>query len=148
MTIPFEDASSTALTFAVRDMQESDLREVVALDAAGGGALRGSMFAEAVRSSRAGERAALVALREGAVIGFIVGHLTPTARAAEPEATIEVIAVDPRYRGWQVGMALMRALRERLGTEGFGMAPSELSCTSLDLEALMDARDDYVGVPL
>jgi predicted N-acetyltransferase YhbS len=143
----------------VRAMKPDDLRALIAIDRRIVGRDRSGYFqrklAEALEESDV--RVSLVAELDGHPIGFIMARVDlGEFGRVEPTAIIDTIGVDPDYRNFGVGRALLsqlivnlRTLRvERVRTEvdwrdhdlmayleRFDFAPSQQVCLDLDLAA-------------
>ena len=143
----------------VRAMKADDLRALISIDRRIIGRDRSGYFerklAEALQESDV--RVSLVAELDGHPIGFIMARVDlGEFGRVEPTAIIDTIGVDPDYRNFGVGRALLsqlivnlRTLRvERVRTEvdwrdhdlmafleRFDFSPSQQVCLDLDLTA-------------
>lgn len=121
---------------SVRLMREDDLPAVVAIDAMATGRRRPRYFELMLQRAvkLAGLQISLVAELEGVVVGYLIGSLSyGEFGVVEPEAFLDAIGVDPRYRGRHVGKALMRQLRQNLGALRIRTLRTEIAWDEFEL---------------
>jgi ribosomal protein S18 acetylase RimI-like enzyme len=96
-------------TTLVRAAEHTDLEAVVRIDEALGGRTRRAYWRRRLELSLLRPPwMSLVAERDGRVVGFLYGWVGESEFGiAEPVAWIDLIGVDPAYRGRGVGQALV-----------------------------------------
>jgi ribosomal protein S18 acetylase RimI-like enzyme len=122
----------------VRAMRREDLDAIVAIDAAASGRRRPRYFELMLQRSvqMAGLQISLVAETEGVPAGFLIGSLYyGEYGVTEPSASIDAIAVAPRFRGRHIGKALLRQLRLNLGALHIAWLRTEVSWDDFELLA-------------
>lgn len=130
----------------VRALREADLNAVVTLDSLVGGRRRPRYFELMVDRAlkQTSVQISLVAEIEGEVAGFLMGSLYyGEFGIAEPTASIEAIAVHPRFQRRHVGRALMRQLRQNLGALHIASVRTEVDWNDFDLLAFLQ-REGFV----
>ena len=81
----------------------------------------------------------LVAIREdGTVVGFVMGVLFIGEYGISNEATLDTIGVDPDYRDWGIGRALISQLLVNLMTLRVEQIRTEIDWRDRDLLAFLD----------
>ncbi|MBX3268803.1 MAG: GNAT family N-acetyltransferase [Sandaracinaceae bacterium] len=101
----------------VRTLATQDLDAIVRIDRESMGRSRREYYEAKVRRALDDARLAtsLVALIDGHVVGFVLTQLNyGEFGRVEPSAVIDSIGVDPRFRGRNVGEAMMRQLEMNL----------------------------------
>jgi [ribosomal protein S18]-alanine N-acetyltransferase len=83
-----------------------------------------SAYEAAIDPSSAPPRIALVAERDGVIVGFSVASLIP------PEAELEIIAVSPGHQRQKAGSALLATLREELESRGVSVIVLEVRASN------------------
>jgi len=127
----------------VRTLRECDLAAVVALDAIVSGRRRPRYFELMLERAlkQTSLQISLVAELEGEVAGFLLGSLYyGEFGIAEPTASIESIAVHPRFQRRHVGRALMRQLRQNLGALRITSVRTEVDWDDFDLLAFLQGE--------
>jgi ribosomal protein S18 acetylase RimI-like enzyme len=125
----------------VRTMVESDLRALITIDRRITGRDRSAYFerklAEALHESDV--RVSLVAERDGAVVGFVMARVDfGEFGRVDPTAVMDTIGVDPDYRDFGVGRALMSQLLINLMTLRVEHIRTEIDWRDRDLLAFLD----------
>ena len=125
----------------VRTMVESDLRALITIDRRITGRDRSAYFerklAEALHESDV--RVSLVAERDGAVVGFVMARVDfGEFGRVDPTAVMDTIGVDPDYRDFGVGRALMSQLLINLMTLRVEHIRTEIDWRERDLLAFLD----------
>ena len=127
----------------VRNLRESDLEAVVALDGVVSGRRRPRYFELMLERAlkQSSLQISLVAELEDTVAGFLLGSLYyGEFGIAEPTASIEAIAVHPRFQRRHVGRALMRQLRQNLGALHIASVRTEVDWDDFDLLAFLQGE--------
>lgn len=122
----------------VRTMREEDLEAVVSIDAAATGRRRPRYFELMLQRAlkQTGLQISLVAEIGGNVAGFLIGSLYyGEYGVTEPSASLDAVAVHPRFRRRRVGRALMRQLRLNLGALRITVLRTEVDWDNFDLAA-------------
>ena len=138
METPLEPGMLETDAVRVRNLQESDLESVVAIDASSTGRRRPDYFS--LMLQRALEKSnlhmSLIAELDERVVGFLIGSVYyGEFGVAEPAATIDAIGVDREYRGRHVGKALVRQLRLNLSALRIVTLRTEVSWDDFELLA-------------
>ncbi len=125
----------------VRTMLENDLGAIVAIDRRITGRDRSTYFegklAEALHESDV--RVSLIAERDGGPVGFIMARVDfGEFGRVEPTAVLDTIGVDPDYRDFGVGRALLSQLLINLTTLRVELVRTELDWRQRDLLAFLD----------
>ena len=125
----------------VRTMVEGDLRALITIDRRITGRDRSAYFerklAEALHESDV--RVSLVAERDGAVVGFVMARVDfGEFGRVDPTAVMDTIGVDPDYRDFGVGRALMSQLLINLMTLRVEHIRTEIDWRDRDLLAFLD----------
>lgn len=128
----------------VRAMKANDLRALIAIDRRIVGRDRCAYFerkvAEALQESDL--RVSLVAELDGHPIGFIMARVDfGEFGRVEPTAIIDTIGVDPDYRNFGVGRALLSQLIVNLRTLRVERARTEVDWRDHDLMAYLERFD-------
>lgn len=134
------DPAAILETLTVRLMQQSDLADVVSIDAAASGRRRPRYFELLLQRalSQPALQVSLVADHEGRVIGFLVASLYYGEYGlVEPSASIDAVGVLRALHGRGVGHALMRQLLLNLGALRIETVRTEVSWDDLDLLAFL-----------
>ena len=103
-------ATSTAVT--IRPLDETDLGELVAIDEAITGTYRPKVWDDRVAYyMRRDPEGCFVATVEGKIVGFMLGEVRSGEFGLEaPTGWIEVLGVDPAFRGRAVGRRLAETM--------------------------------------
>lgn|SRR5262245_31012381 len=125
----------------VRTMLEGDLHALIAIDRRITGRDRCAYFerklAEALHDSDV--RVSLVAERDGGVVGFIMARVDlGEFGRVEPTAVMDTIGVDPDYRDFGIGRALLSQLLINLMTLRVENIRTEIDWRERDLLAFLD----------
>ena len=125
----------------VRTMLESDLHAIVAIDSRITGRDRSAYFesrvAEALHQSDV--RVSLIAEHDGGPVGFIMARVDfGEFGRLEQTAVLDTIGVDPDYRGFGIGRALLSQLMINLMTLRVESVRTELGWRERDLLAFLD----------
>jgi len=125
----------------VRSMNEGDLRALVAIDRRITGRDRTPYFerklAEALHESDV--RVSLVAEQDAMPVGFIMARVDLGGFGRfEPVAVLDTIGVDPDYRSYGIGRALLSQLLVNLATLRVETVRTELDWRQRDLLAFLD----------
>jgi GNAT superfamily N-acetyltransferase len=128
----------------VRAMKAGDMRVLIAIDRRITGRERAGYFerklAEALQESDV--RVSLVAELDGHPIGFIMARVDLGEYGrVEPTAIIDTIGVDPDYRNFGVGRALLSQLIVNLRTLRVDRVRTELDWRDRDLMAFLERFD-------
>ncbi|MDP1646740.1 MAG: GNAT family N-acetyltransferase [Rubrivivax sp.] len=105
----------------VRPVRQSDLPEVIALDATVTGLHKADYWQRVYRRygiGGQGLRHFLVAVHGGGVVGFMIGEVRDWEFGSPPCGWVFAIDVDPRARQQGVGTRLLAAMRERFERVG------------------------------
>ena len=143
----------------VRRLRKDDLEPVIALDARIVGRRRDEYFGVKLDMAlkETGVEVSLAGELDGMFVGFLIARVFyGEFGLTEPVAVLEVLGVDPDFRGRGVGRAMVRQLRTNLLGLGVkmlhtevswddpqmmsffqheGFAPAPRICLNLDLEA-------------
>lgn len=125
----------------VRTMSEGDLAALVAIDRRITGRNRSAYLqrklAEALHESDV--RVSLIAERDGGPVGFIMSRVDfGEFGRVEPTAILDTIGVDPEYKGFGIGRALVSQLLLNLMTLRVEQIRTELDWRDRDLLAFLD----------
>ena len=125
----------------VRSMNQGDLRALITIDRRITGRDRSSYFerklAEALHESDV--RVSLVAEQDGVPVGFIMARVDLGGFGRlEPVAVLDTIGVDPDYRSYGVGRALLSQLLVNLATLRVEIVRTELDWRDRELLAFLD----------
>ncbi|MEO8503375.1 MAG: GNAT family N-acetyltransferase [Acidobacteriota bacterium] len=112
--------TSTPSTLRIRPLDETDLGEIVTIDETISGKYRPKVWEDRVLYYlRRDPDGCFVAELEGKVIGFMLGEVrSGEFGLEEPTGWIEVIGVDPKFRGHAAGRRLADALLEHFRSRG------------------------------
>ena len=113
----------------VRRLRPEDFERVVHLDARSVGRRREEYFRIKLELAiqQTGVEVSLAAELEGLFVGFLIARVYyGEFGSLEPAAVLEVLAVDPDFRGRGVGRALVRQLRTNLLALGVGTIQTEV----------------------
>jgi len=124
----------------VRAMRESDIEDVVRIDAASTGRARPRYFELMLQRALAfaGLQISLVAEVEGRVAGYLIGSLYYGEYGMiEPTATIEAIGVEPGLRRHRVAHELFEQLRRNVGAIGATSIRTEVDWSRFELLAFL-----------
>lgn len=104
--------TSTSTAVTIRPLDETDLGALVAIDEAISGTYRPQVWDDRVAYYlRRDPEGSFVAEADGKVVGFMLGEVRSFEFGLEePSGWIEVIGVDPAYRGHAVGRQLAEAM--------------------------------------
>ena len=125
----------------VRAIREGDLSAIVAIDRRITGQDRSTYFerkfTEALHDSDV--RVSLIAERDGGPVGFIMARVDfGEFGRLEQTAVLDTIGVDPDYRGFGIGRALLSQLLINLMTLRVESVRTELGWREHDLFAFLD----------
>ena len=135
------EASEPGADVVVRTMGTPDLEAIVAIDAHASGRRRPKYFELMLKRAlqETDMQVSLVAELDRKPVGFIIGSIYfGEFGIVEPAATLETIAVDPRFRGRGVASALMRQFRLNLAALRVSRLRTEVSWDHFDLLAFLD----------
>ena len=130
-------------TVVVRTLRESDIPEVVRIDAAATGRSRPRYFELLLLRSihYAGLRVSLVAEVEGRIVGHLIGSLYYGEYGiTEPTASIDAVAVDPAERRHHVGRAMLRQFRANVAARGVTSIRTEVAWKQFDLMSFLQSE--------
>ena len=115
-----ETLTHPSATVQVRPAEEIDIAEIVEIDEKIGGEYRPQVWEQRMGYYlRRDPDASQVAVRDGKVIGFMLGEVrSGEFGLEEPTGWIEVLGVDPEHRGRAVGRRLAEAILEHFRTKG------------------------------
>jgi len=136
-----ETLLETAVT--VRNLQHTDLPDVVRIDAAATGRSRPNYFELMLMRALnfAGLQVSLVAELDGQVVGYLIASLYYGEYGiTEPSASIDAIAVHPEMRRKQVGVALLDQFRSNAAAIGVSTVRTEVEWDDFDLLAFFRAN--------
>jgi ribosomal protein S18 acetylase RimI-like enzyme len=104
--------TSTASELKIRPVEELDIEEIAAIDEQIGGEYRPDVWERRVfYYIRRDPEASVVAVAERRVVGFMLGEVrSGDFGMEEPSGWVEVLGVDPEYRGRAVGRRLAEAM--------------------------------------
>jgi ribosomal protein S18 acetylase RimI-like enzyme len=108
----------------VRPVRQTDLPEVIALDATVTGLHKADYWQRIYRRygvAGQGLRHFLVAEAEGRVVGFVIGEVRDWEFGSPPCGWVFAIDVDPRARQHGIGTRLLAGMRERFERVGVDM---------------------------
>ncbi len=128
----------------VRNLREEDLAAIVAIDAAATGRRRPRYFELMLQRAvtQASLQISLAAELDNRVVGFMIGTLYyGEYGVVEPSASIDAIGVDARWRGKNVGKALMRQLRHNLAALQITIVRTEVSWDDFGLLAFFRSQE-------
>lgn len=126
---------ATATEVTIRPLDELDIGDMVAIDEKIGGEYRPDVWeTRAGYYIRRDPEGSFVAEADGAVVGFMLGEVrSGEFGLEEPTGWIEVLGVDPDFRGRAVGRALADAMLEHFRDRG---ATAVRTMVDEDMEAL------------
>lgn len=112
------DKQETEVT--IRALEDTDLGGIVALDERIGGRYRPEVWEDRLNYyTRRDPEACMVAEADGHVVGFMLGEMRGGEFGLEePTGWIEVLGVDPDYRGQALGRRLAEAMLEHFRDSG------------------------------
>jgi GNAT superfamily N-acetyltransferase len=125
----------------VRTMREGDLRALIAIDRRITGHDRAAYFERKLKEAlhESDVRVSLVAERDGGPVGFIMARVDLGAFGrVEPTAVLDTIGVDPDYRDWGIGRALISQLLVNLMTLRVEQIRTGIDWRERDLLAFLD----------
>jgi ribosomal protein S18 acetylase RimI-like enzyme len=129
-TVTSEDQAGLAPAVTIRPATEVDLGSVTSLDARNTGMAKPDFWAEAfVRYGRDGEF--LVAERDGAFLGYIVGEVRAWEFGSPPCGWIFAFGVEPEARLGKVASRLFGAICERFRVRGVDKVRSMVATDDL-----------------
>lgn len=104
----------------IRPLDELDISDIVAIDEKIGGRYRPEVWERRIGYYlRRDPEASLVAVADGRVIGFMLGEVrSGDFGLEEPAGWIEVLGVDPDFRGRAVGRKMAEAMLEHFRGQG------------------------------
>ncbi len=104
----------------IRSLEDTDLGGITALDEKIGGEYRPEVWERRIGYYlRRDPEASVVAEADGKVVGFMLGEVrSGEFGLEEPTGWIEVLGVDPDYRGRSVGRRLAEEMLEHLRARG------------------------------
>ena len=113
------DAPDQIRELNIRDITESDIEGVLAIDRNIAGRDRAVTYATAPRSYVGGEMdVSVVAEVGGEIVGFLLGRIASSPYGLTDAAWLEVIGVDPSCRRQGIGTGLVQAFMERCRQRG------------------------------
>ena len=112
--------TETASALLIRPLSELDIDGIVGIDERIAGAYRPEVWERRIGYHlRRDPEASVVAEAEGRVIGFMLGEVRSGEFGLdEPTGWIEVLGVDPAYRGRAVGRLMAEAMLKYFRREG------------------------------
>ena len=125
----------------VRTMNEGDLPALITIDCRITGRNRSAYFERKLAEARqeSDVRVSLVAERDGAPVGFIMARVDlGEFGRVEPTAVLDTIGVDPDYRDWGIGRALISQLLVNLMTLRVEQIRTEIDWRDRDLLGFLD----------
>lgn len=131
-------------TIVVRNLEHTDLPDVVRIDAEAGGRRRPEYFELMLMRALnfAGLQMSLVAAREGRVVGFLIVSLYYGEYGiSEPTASVDAIGVARDVRRSGVGHALMQQFRENAAAIGVSVIRTEVEWDDFDLLAFFRSEE-------
>jgi ribosomal protein S18 acetylase RimI-like enzyme len=104
----------------IRPLDELDISDIVAIDEKIGGRYRPEVWERRIGYYlRRDPEASLVAVADGRVVGFMLGEVrSGDFGLEEPAGWIEVLGVDPDFRGRAVGRKMTEAILEHFRGQG------------------------------
>jgi ribosomal protein S18 acetylase RimI-like enzyme len=107
-------ASTTTSEVSIRSLDELDIEDVVRIDERIGGKYRPEVWERRIGYYlRRDPEAPVVAVADGRVIGFMLGEVrSGEFGLEEPTGWIEVLGVDPDFRGRAAGRLMAEAMLE------------------------------------
>ena len=130
-------------TVTVRNLEHTDLPDVVRIDALATGRRRPSYFELMLMRALnfAGLQMSLVAEVEGQIAGYLIVSLYYGEYGmTEPTASVDAIGVHPEFRGGGVAHALMRQFHANAAAIGVGIVRTEVQWDDFDLLAFFKAE--------
>ena len=124
----------------VRAMRESDIEDVVRIDAAATGRARPRYFELMLQRALtfAGLQISLVAEVDGRVCGYLIGSLYYGEYGMiEPTATIDAIGVEAGLRRHRIAHELFEQLRRNVGAIGATSVRTEVDWSRFELLAFL-----------
>lgn len=103
----------------IRPADELDIGDIVAIDEAIGGEYRPAIWERRLGYYlRRDPDASVVAVAEGRVVGFMLGEVrSGEFGLEEPTGWIEVLGVDPEWRGRSIGRAMAAAMLDHFRSQ-------------------------------
>lgn len=123
-------------TVTVRNLQHTDLPDVVRIDAMASGRNRPAYFELMLMRALnfAGLQMSLVAKIDGQITGYLIVSLYYGEYGlTEPTASVDAIGVHPDFRGRGVGHALMQQFRSNAAAIGVGIVRTEVEWDDFEL---------------
>ena len=110
----------TAADLRIRPLDELDISDIVMIDEKILGRYRPEVWERRIGYYlRRDPEASVVAVADGRVIGFMLGEVrSGEFGLEEPTGWIEVLGVDPEYRGRSVGRRMAEAMLEHFRAQG------------------------------
>lgn len=108
------------MELTIRPMEDIDLAEIVRIDELLSGTYRPDVWeGRTVYYLRRDPDSSLVALADGAVVGFIMGEVrSGEFGLEEPTGWVEVLGVDPAWHGKAVGRSLLEGMISHFRSRG------------------------------
>lgn len=115
-----DDRTEPGSALAVRPATELDIGDIVRIDEKIGGTYRPAVWERRLGYYiRRDPDAPVVAVADDRVVGFMLGEVrSGEFGLEEPTGWIEVLGVDPEYRGRRVGRAMAEAMLEHFRRQG------------------------------
>jgi len=102
----------------IRDLEPSDLAEVIRIDAAHAGLEKPAYWTSVLRDFRGPHRVALAAESGGQLVGHLLGEVRAFEFGSEPCGWVFAVGVDPTYLRRGVAASLLRAACRRFAQAG------------------------------
>lgn len=137
-------AEAATARVAVRNLEHTDLPDVVRIDAEAGGRRRAEYFELMLMRALnfAGLQMSLVAEIDGRIAGYLIASLYYGEYGiSEPTASIDAIGVERESRRSGVGRALLREFREKAAAIGVSIVRTEVQWDDFDLLAFFRGEE-------
>jgi ribosomal protein S18 acetylase RimI-like enzyme len=110
--------AAPSLVIRIRDLEPSDLPDVIRIDAAHAGSEKPEYWASVLRDFRGRDRVRLAAESGGRVVGHLLGEVRAFEFGSEPCGWVFAVGVDPAHLRRGVAAALLREACRRFARAG------------------------------
>lgn len=122
----------------IRDLRSTDLQELLPLLDELGYPVEGDVLGDRVKDYFARGESALVAEKEGRIVGLLTLHITPVIHRAGAVGRVTNLVVTSHLHGQGVGRALMDEAEKRLWDKGCVMIEVTSNMKRVDAHAFYE----------